>query len=359
MQRIVLAYSGGLATSIAVPWLADKYGAEIIAVTMDLGQGKECLQEVRDCALAAGALRAHVVDVRDELARDYLVRALKAGLVGDDRSPVAAALARPLVASTLVAIARIEQARVVAHCDRNDAGRAVQARLGDPERVALRGSDAERVALRGSDAERVALRGSDAPLAIMVRALDPTLTLLAPADEWGMDAPEQVEYARQRHVALPASIAGSADDRAAQPRPAAGLREEAAYVDITIERGVPIAVNGIAMPLLDLIGSLDIIAGAHRVGRMAALHAAHRALQHATVTSDVEAFSELVVQQYLRILRDGSWFAAMRPALDAYVDTIQERVTGIVRLKLLKGDCAVVDCQVAGASPRMIAVTKS
>ena len=138
-----------------------------------------------------------------------------------------------------------------------------------------------------------------------------------------------------------------------------GDLEEAAYVDITIERGVPIAVNGIAMPLLDLIGSLDIIAGAHRVGRMAALHAAHRALQHATVTSDVEAFSDLVVQQYLRILRDGSWFAAMRPALDAYVDTIQERVTGIVRLKLLKGDCAVVDCQVAGASPRMIAVTKS
>src|SRR5438128_10223223 len=181
MQRIVLAYSGGLATSIAIPWLADKHGAEIIAVTMDLGQGKEFLQEVRDRALATGALRAHVVDVRDELARDYLVRALKAGLVGDDRSPVAAALARPLVASTLVAIARIEQARVVAHCDRNDAGRAVQARLGDPERVAL----------RGSDAERVARRGSDAPLAIMVRALDPTLTLLAPADEWGMDAPEQ------------------------------------------------------------------------------------------------------------------------------------------------------------------------
>jgi len=174
-----------------------------------------------------------------------------------------------------------------------------------------------------------------------------------------MDASEQLEYARLRHVALPVSIGSGRDDRSAQPRPAAGLREEAAYADITIERGVPIAVNGIVMPLLDLIGSLDIIAGAHRVGRMAALHAAHRALQHATVTSDVEAFSELVVQQYLRILRDGSWFAAMRPALDAYVDTIQERVTGIVRLKLLKGDCAVVDCQVAGASPRMIAVTKS
>jgi argininosuccinate synthase len=319
MQRIVLAYSGGLATSIAIPWLADKYGAEIIAVTMDLGQGKDFLQEVRDRALATGALRAHVVDVRDEFAREYLARALRAGLVGPDRSPVAAALARPLVASTLVAIADIEQARAVAHG---------------------------------------ALLGSDAPLAIMVRALDPTLTVLAPAADWGMDASEQVEYARLRHVALPASIASSPDDRSAQPRPAAGLPEEAACVDITIERGVPIAVNGVVMPLLDLIGSLDIIAGAHGVGRMAALHAAHRALQHATVTSDVEPFSTLVAQQYLRILRDGSWFAPMRLALDAYVDKIQERVTGVVRLKLLKGDCAVVDCQVPTTSPRMIAVMK-
>ena len=92
---------------------------------------------------------------------------------------------------------------------------------------------------------------------------------------------------------------------------------------------------------------------------MAALHAAHRALQHAVFTSDVETFSAVVAQQYLRILRDGSWFAAMRPALDAYVDKIQERVTGVVRLKLLTGECAVVDCQVPTASPRIIALTES
>jgi argininosuccinate synthase len=249
---------------------------------------------------------------------------------------VAAVLARPLLATTLVAIANIEQARAVAH---GDLGRAVQARPGDPETVAL--------------------PGNEAPLSIMLRALDPLLTLLSPAEDWGMDASEQLEYARLRQVAPPVSIAGSLDDRAAQTRPGAGLLEEPAYVDITIERGVPIAVNGVVMPLLDLIGSLDIIAGAHGVGRMAALHAAHHAMQHATVTSDVERFSTLVAQQYLRILHDGSWFAPMRPALDAYVDKIQERVTGIVRLKLLKGDCAVVDCQVPNASPGMIPVTKS
>jgi argininosuccinate synthase len=339
--RIVLAYSGGVATSIAIPWLADHYGAEIIAVTMDLGQGKDFLQEVRDRALATGALRAHVVDVRDEFARDYLVRALKADLVAPDRSPGAAALARPLIARTLVAIAEIEQARAVAHGDRNDAGRAFPA------------------SARPGDSERVALRDSAAPLETMIRDLDPTLTVLSPAVDWGMDASEQVAYARLRHVALPASIASSPDDRSAQPRPAAGVREEAACVEITIERGVPVAVNGVVMPLLDLVGSLDIIAGAHGVGRMAALHAAHRALQHATVPGDVESFSTLVAQQYLRILRDGSWFGPMRPALDAYVDRIQDRVTGVVRLKLLNGDCAVVDCQVPSASPRLIAVTKS
>ncbi len=363
MQRIVLAYSGGLATSIAVPWLAEKFGAEIITVTMDLGQGKEFLEEVRDRALATGALRAHVVDVRDEFARDYLVRALKAGLVGPDRSPVAAALARPLFASTLVAIADIEQARAVAHGDRNDVGRAFPASARLESSSELRGlaeaPGARRPQARLGDPESVALRASEAPLSMMIRALDPTLTVLSPAADWGMDASEQLEYARRRHVALPVSIDSGRNDRSAQPRPAAGLPEEAAGVDITIERGVPIAVNGVVMPLLDLIGSLEIIAGAHGVGRMAALHAAHRALQHATVTSDVEPFSTLVAQQYLRILRDGSWFGPMRPALDAYVDKIQERVTGVVRLKLLKGDCAVLDCQVPGPSTPMIPVTEA
>ena len=116
MTRIVLAYSGGLATSIAIAWLAERQGAEIIAVTIDLGQGKEALEEIRDRALATGALRAHVVDVRDVYARDYLVRALKAGMFGA-RPPVAAALAHPLVARTLVEIANIEQTTTVAHGD--------------------------------------------------------------------------------------------------------------------------------------------------------------------------------------------------------------------------------------------------
>src|SRR6476620_9609776 len=114
MERIVLAYSGGLDTSVAIPWLKEKYGAEIIAVTMDLGQGKE-LEEVRDRALATGAARAHVLDLREEFARDFILPALKADAIYEDRYPMATSLGRPLIAQKLVEIAGIEHATAVAH----------------------------------------------------------------------------------------------------------------------------------------------------------------------------------------------------------------------------------------------------
>src|SRR6187401_512710 len=113
-MRIVLAYSGGLETSVAIPWLAEKYRAEIVAVTLDLGQGKE-LEDVRDRALASGAVRAHVLDVREEFARDYVLPSLKADAVYEDRYPMGTALGRPLIARKLVEIAGIEQARAIAH----------------------------------------------------------------------------------------------------------------------------------------------------------------------------------------------------------------------------------------------------
>ena len=128
MERIVLAYSGGLDTSVAIPWLAGKYGAEIVAVTMDLGQGKE-LEAVRDRALAAGAVRAHVLDVREEFARDYVLRALKADAMYEDRYPMGTALGRPLIARKLVEIAAIEQAGAIAH-----GGTGKGARSGAPRR---------------------------------------------------------------------------------------------------------------------------------------------------------------------------------------------------------------------------------
>ena len=121
MERIVLAYSGGLDTSVAIPWLKAHYQAEIVAVTMDLGQGRE-LEAVRDRALAIGALRAHVLDLREEFAHDFVLPALKADALYDDRSPMTAALGRPLIAQKLVEIAEIEQAQAVAHGGGGTAG---------------------------------------------------------------------------------------------------------------------------------------------------------------------------------------------------------------------------------------------
>src|SRR5947208_2911221 len=135
MERIVLAYSGGLDTSVAVPWLAETYGAEVITVTLDLGQGRELI-DIRERALAVGALRAHVLDVREEFVRDYILPALQAGAVYEERYPLATALGRPLIAKKLVDIARMEGATAIAHgCtgkDNDQVGRDVSSRALDP-----------------------------------------------------------------------------------------------------------------------------------------------------------------------------------------------------------------------------------
>src|SRR2546423_1187240 len=161
MTRVVLAYGGGLAESIAIPWLAERYGAEVIAVTIDLGQGKEVLEEIRDRALATGALRAHVVDARDLYLRDAVLRGLRAGMLWHRGASMASALAVPVIAEKLVEVARIEQARAVAHAD--------------PD-------------------------GGEAPIDRILRAIDPALDVKAPAGEWAMTRPQQVEYAQQRGV---------------------------------------------------------------------------------------------------------------------------------------------------------------
>ena len=310
-ERIVLAHAGGLDTVVTIPWLAETYRAEIIAVTVDLGQKKEWLEEARDRALATGAVRAHVVDVRDEFAREYLARGLKAGLFQDDPVATAETLARPLIAQTVVSIAGIEQARAVAHGDRGGSGGASLARA--------------------------------------VRAIDPTLTVLA--------VPASMSLPRDQR----SSMTEGGDDRAVPFRTIASWPEEPAYVDIALQRGVPTGINGVSMGWSDLADSLDILTRAHGVGPSAlvALDAAHRALEAVTISGEADRFGADVAREYLRMLADGSWFSPMRQGLDAYVDKIQERVSGIVRLKLHQGDCTVVECQVAKGPPSgVIAVNK-
>jgi argininosuccinate synthase len=348
MTRVVLAYSGGVDTSVAIPWLIEHHQAEVVTVTLDIGQGIE-LEEVRDRALASGAVRAHVIDARDQFARDFIRPALQARAIYEDRYPLSTALGRPLVARQLVDIARIEAATAVAH----GAG-------------------------RGQDRAR---------LETAVRALDPSFDVLAPARLSGQTRAEAVDYARRRGVALPAtaespyridrnlwgrSITGAGlddpwreppDDIYALTRGAGDGPESPAYVEIEFDAGVPSSLNGVAMSLVELIQSLETIAGAHGVGRVdmienrlpgaksreiyeapsaVVLHAAHRELQTFVTPRDLERLTSEIAVAYADLVYNGQWYSPMREAMDALVAKVQERVTGVIRVKLFRGDCRVV-----------------
>jgi argininosuccinate synthase len=349
MERIVLAYSGGLDTSVAIPWLAEKYDAEIVAVTMDLGQG-ENLEAARERALAAGAVSAYVVDLKREFVDEYVLPALQAGAIYEDRYPLATALGRPLIALTLVEIAHREGATAIAHGCTG----------------------------KGNDQVRID---------VSVRALDPSLKVIAPARVWGMTRAAEIEYAQERGIPVPVTKkspystdenlwgrsieCGVLEDPWQEPpedaflltRPAGTCPNEPAHLELAFEAGVPVAVNGIAMPLPELIHSVGTIAGVHGVGRIdmvenrlvgiksrevyeapaaVVLHAAHRELETIVIPRDLLRLKRELGTRYADLVYNGLWFTPTRDAIDAFVSTIQPKVTGEVRLLLFKGDCRVV-----------------
>ncbi len=348
-MRIVLAYSGGLDTSVAIPWLKEKYNAEIIAVTMDLGQGRE-LNQIRERAVGAGAVRCHVLDVREEFARDYILPALQAGAMYEERYPLATALGRPLIAKKLVEIAQMENATAIAHGCTG----------------------------KGNDQVRID---------VSARAIDPKIEVIAPARVWGMTRPQEIEYARVHNVPVTTTKSSPystdenlwgrsiecgiledpwnepPDDIYSLTKSPAEAPDAPAYVEIEWEKGVPVAVNGVAMPLTELIGSLETIAGVHGVGRIdmvenrlvgiksreiyeapagIVLHNAHRELEGMVIPKDLQRLKQRMAQEYADIVYNGLWFAPTREAIDAFVANVQQKVTGTVRLKLFKGDCRVV-----------------
>ena len=345
----MLAYSGGLDTSVAIPWLKEKHGAEIIAVTLDLGQGRE-LNQIRERALSTGAIRCHVLDVREEFARGYILPALQADALYEDRYPLATALSRPLIAKKLVDIAHMENAASIAHGCTG----------------------------KGNDQVRID---------VSARAIDPAIAVIAPAREWGMTRPEEIAYARARNVSVPTTIAGpySTDQNLWGRSIECGVLEDPwneppddiytltkgpaeapaapAYVEITWQAGVPTAINGVEMPLVELIDSLETIAGGHGVGRIdmvenrlvgiksrdiyeapaaVLLHQAHRELEGLVIPKDLQRLKQRLSQEYADIVYNGLWFSPTRSAIDAFMQNIQPRVTGIIRLKLYKGDSRVV-----------------
>ena len=349
MDRIVLAYSGGLDTSVAVPWLAAKYGAEIVCVTVDLGQGRE-LESVRERALAAGAIRAHVLDARQEFADNYILPALQAGAIYEGSYPLATALGRPLIAKKVVEIAGIEGTPFIAHGCTG----------------------------KGNDQVRIE---------VSVRALMPGAQIVAPAREWGMTRLQEIDYARERGVTVPVTAAnpfstdsnlwgrsiqcGVLEDPWAEPpagvytltRGPAECPDAPAYLELQFEAGVPVAVNGIAMPFMDLIASVGTIAGAHGVGRIdmvenrlvgiksrevyeapaaVVLHMAHRELESFVSPRDLSRMTQEMAVRYADMVYNGVWYSPVREAMDAFIAKVQERVTGVIRVRLFKGAAHVV-----------------
>ena len=264
-QRIVLAYSGDLETAATIPSLAEARDAEIVTLTIDLGGGRD-LEEIRDRALVAGAARAHVIDAREEFVRAFVLPSLWAGALHDGGDPLAADLARPLVAGKLAEVAAIERAAEV--LDRSQVDENLWGR-----------------------------RGAD----------------------WVLT------------------------------RPAADAPDTAADVEITFERGVPVAVNGVPMGMLELIESLSIIAGHHGVGRIGSaepcveapaavvLHAALAALEAAVLPADVLQKKRDRAPAYAALIVDGQWASSPREAMDAINAAVQAGVTGTVRIRMFKG----------------------
>jgi argininosuccinate synthase len=334
MKRIVLAYSGSLATSAAIPWLREQHDAEVVTVTLDVGQERE-LAAVRERALALGAVRAHVVDARDEFVRDFLLPALAAGALDGG-----AALAQALVARRLVDVARMESAAAVAH----------GARPGTEPATIIERS---------------------------VAALDPALAIVAPA---ALSGAELLAFARSHAVPAPPPLpyridasllgrvvtavgAGTIPDEAwTLTRPAEDCPDEAAVLDLEFAAGVPVRANGVEMSMLELIESLETIAGAHGVGRaqsgaavveapaVAVLAAAHRALERSVIGDDLANLKEQLAVVYARLVTGGDWFSVRREAVDAFAGVVQRRVTGSVRLELLRGSCTVVSRTSPGAA---------
>ena len=349
MDRIVLAYSGGLDPSIAIGWLAETFKAEVVTVTLDVGHGSE-LVEIRQRALSLGAVRAHVIDVREEFIRDYALPALQAGALYADRAPMTSALTRPLIARKLVDVARMENATAVAHgC-----------------------------AATSDDGIR---------LDTLIAALDPALRVIVPTRMWDMTRDEAMMFANEHAIVIPASFDGpyktdanvwgraticsTAQDPWTEPaesiyaltRSAGDSPAQPAYLEVEFESGRPIRINNIEMLPLEMIESLETIAGLHGVGRIdlmatrltggeqareiyeapaaVVLHAAHRELQQIVMPSDLEQVSHALGRTYADLINGGQWFSPTRTAIDAFVAAVQPRVTGAIRLKLFKGDCRV------------------
>jgi argininosuccinate synthase len=345
-KRAVLAYSGGLDTSVAVRWMGEELGTEVVALAVDVGQGGD-FEAVRHRALAAGAVEAVVVDCREEFARDFVAPALKANARYEGKYPLVSSLSRPLIAGHLVAAAREHGADAVAHGCTG----------------------------KGNDQVR---------FEVSVRALAPDLDVLAPVRSWGLTREQSIEYAERFDIpitvtkASPYSIdqnlwgrtieCGVLEDPWQQPPEevfelTTPTATEPVEMVLRFERGLPVAVDGRALPLHELIGEVSRVVGSYGWGRIdmvenrrvgiksrevyecpgaLALLMAHSDLEDLTLERDLAHEKARLEPRYAELVYDGLWFSPLKDALDAFVDASQRFVTGDVRLRCeMPGRCFV------------------
>ncbi|RDU35947.1 argininosuccinate synthase [Neobacillus piezotolerans] len=343
-EKIVLAYSGGLDTSVSVKWIQEKYGYDVIALGLDVGEGKD-LEAIRTKALNVGAIKAYMIDAKELLAKEYIVPALKANCLYEGKYPLSSALSRPLISKLLVEVAEKEGAAAVAHGCTG----------------------------KGNDQVR---------FEVSIQALNPNLKVVAPVREWGMTRDEEIKYAEEKGIPIPvdldnpfsidANIWGRACEAGVLEDPWAEAPEAAfdwtnpielapdapEYVEIDFEKGVPTALNGEQLPLVQLIEKLNELGGKHGIGRIdhienrlvgiksrevyenpaaLILIQAHKELEFLTLPREVTQFKTQVDQQMAKIVYEGLWYSPLKAALDAFVDQTQEVVTGTIRVKLHKG----------------------
>jgi argininosuccinate synthase len=345
VRKVALAYSGGLDTSVIIPWLRETYGCQVVAVVANVGQVED-FEAVEKKALASGAIECRVVDVRDAFVSDYVFPALRAGAVYEGRYLLGTALARPLIARVQVEVAKETDCDALAHGCTG----------------------------KGNDQVRFELT---------YRALAPELPIIAPWREWTLKSREdEIAYAAKHGIPVPVTAAkpysidqnlwhtsyegGILEDPAVEPsedmyqltRDPAQAPDEPAFVEIGFERGVPVSLNGRRLPPAELVSSLNALAGAHGVGRIdlvenrlvgmksrgvyetpagTVLTNALRDLESLTLERETHHFRETISSRYAELVYYGLWHSPLRAAFDAFLESSHQWVSGTVRMKLFKG----------------------
>ncbi|ANU17190.1 argininosuccinate synthase [Planococcus maritimus] len=342
-KKIVLAYSGGLDTSVAIPWLKSQ-GYDVVAVCLDIGEGKD-LDFIKKKALQVGAVESYMIDARDEFAEDYALISLQAHTLYEGKYPLVSALSRPLISKKLVEIAVESGATAVAHGCTG----------------------------KGNDQVR---------FEVSIKSLNPDLEVVAPVRQWGWSRDEEIAYAKEHDVPVPVNLdspfsidmnlwgraneCGILEDPWATPPADAyditnaleDTPDTPDIVEIEFVKGVPTKLNGIDYKLTDLIFELNHVAGKHGVGRIdhvenrlvgiksreiyeapaaMTLIAAHKELEDITLVKEMAHFKPVIEKKMTELIYEGLWFSPLRVALEAFLKETQEFVNGTVRVKLFKG----------------------